>query len=167
MEVLLQEVKTTVMSIEVPIIIASIVLILFFVVRIILKRYSNNSQHLNWKAFGISVFLAPFVYLALIYAFFSYIFYEPQYDFDKEQWFADIHSRHEMKDDLVDSKILEGMSKSEIIKTIGESENNDSIEVWTYDLGMSGAGFGVQFNYLKLTFENDLVSKVEKIEIID
>ena len=155
------------MSIEVPIIIASIVLILFFIVKIILKRFSKNRQHLSWKALGISIFLAPFVYLALIYAFFSYMFYEPQYDFDKERWFADIHSRHEMRDDLIDSKILEGKSKSEIINTIGESEKKDSTDVWTYDLGMSGAGFGVQFNYLKLTFENDLVSMVEKIEIID
>jgi hypothetical protein len=32
---------------------------------------------------------------------------------------------------------------------------------------MSGAGLGWQFNYLELTFENEQVSSVKKLEIID
>ena len=42
-----------------------------------------------------------------------------------------------------------------------------STEIWTYDLGMSGAGFGWQFNSLQLTFENGKVSDVKKLEIVD
>lgn len=100
-------------------------------------------------------------------AFFSYIFYEPQYNFEKEKWFADKNARFEMRDDLVNSEILNGKSKSEIIELIGKSESNDSTEIWTYDLGMSIAGFGWQFNSLKLTFKNGKVINVQKHEIID
>jgi hypothetical protein len=100
-------------------------------------------------------------------AFFSYLFYEPQYDFEKERWFADKNARFKMRDDLVNSGILNGKSKSEIIELIGKSQSNDSTEIWTYDLGMSGAGFGWQFNSLKLTFENGKVSDVKKQEIVD
>ena len=100
-------------------------------------------------------------------AFFSYIFYEPQYNFEKEKWFADKNARFEMRDDLVNSEILNGKSKSEIIELIGKSESNDSTEIWTYDLEMSIAGFGWQCNSLKLTFKNGKVINVQKQEIID
>ena len=93
-----------------------------------------------------TLIIAPVLYLILVIVFFSYLFYEPQYDFDREKWFADKHSRFEMRDDIVDSEILKGKSKTEIIEFIGIPEFGDSTNIWTYDLGMSGAGFGWQFN---------------------
>ena len=72
-----------------------------------------------------------------------------------------------MRDDIVESEILIGKSKSEIIEFIGKPEFKDSADVWTYNLGMSGAGFGWQFNFLEVSFENGKVSKVKKNEIVD
>ena len=155
------------MSSEVPIIILIIAVPTFLILRWILKRFIQNKKTRNWTSIAGTIIIAPILYLVLVFSFFSYLFYEPQYDFDREKWFADKHSRFEMRDDIVESRILKGKSKSEIIELIGKPVSNDSTELWTYDLGMSGAGLGWQFNYLELTFENEQVSSVKKLEIID
>lgn len=72
-----------------------------------------------------------------------------------------------MRDYLVDSKILNGKTKKEVIDLIGRSRSADSTNVWTYDLGNSGAGLGWQFNDLEIKFVNDKVNTVKKIEIVD
>ncbi|WP_179377379.1 hypothetical protein [Winogradskyella wichelsiae] len=155
------------MSPEVPIIVILIGIPIFFILRWILKRFIKNKKTRNWISILGTIIIAPILYIGLVMAFFSYLFYEPQYDFKKERWFADKNARFEMRDDLVNSGILIGKSKSEIIDLIGKSESNDSTEIWTYDLGMSGAGFGWQFNSLQLTFENGKVTDVKKYEIVD
>ena len=155
------------MSPEVPIIILIIAVPTFLILRWILKRFIQNKKTRNWTSIAGTIIIAPILYLVLVFSFFSYLFYEPQYDFDREKWFADKHSRFEMRDDIVESRILKGKSKSEIIELIGKPVSNDSTELWTYDLGMSDAGLGWQFNYLELTFENEQVSSVKKLEIID
>ncbi|WP_282133637.1 hypothetical protein [Cellulophaga baltica] len=155
------------MSPVVPIIILIIAFPTFFILRWILKRFIQNKKTRNLTSIAGTIIIAPILYLILIFAFFSYLFYEPQYDFEKEKWFAYKHSRHEMRDDIVESGILKGKSQSEIIEIIGKPESNDSNDLWKYDLGMSGAGFGWQFNYLELTFENGKVTNVKKIEIVD
>jgi hypothetical protein len=155
------------MSPEVPIIILLIAVPTFLILRWILKRFIQNKKARNWTSIAGTIIIAPVLYLVLVFSFFSYLFYEPQYDFDREKWFADKHSRFEMRDDILESGILKGKSKSKIIELIGKPVSNDSTELWTYDLGMSGAGLGWQFNYLELTFENEQVSSVKKLEIID
>jgi len=155
------------MSPEVPIIILIIAIPTFFLLRWILKRFIKDTKTRNWTSVIVTIILAPILYVGLVVAFFSYLFYEPQYDFDREKWFADKHSRFEMRDDILESGILKGKSKNEIIDLIGKPDFNDSTDIWTYDLGTSGAGFGWQFNSLELTFENGKVSEVKKIEIID
>jgi hypothetical protein len=155
------------MSTEVPIIVLIISIPTFFILRWILKRFLKDRKTRNWTSVIGTIIIAPILYAGLAVAFFSYLFYEPQYDFDREKWFADKHSRFEMQDDLEESGILKGKTKSEIIEFIGKPEFTNITDIWTYDLGMSGAGFGWQFNSLELTFQNGKVTGVRKIEIVD
>ena len=155
------------MSLQSSIITLFIATVLFFILRWALKRFISNQRAKNWLAALIGIIAAPVIYTMLIYAYFSYLFYEPQFDFDRDRWLADEQKRFEMRDDIVESKILLGKTETELIELIGEPSHKDSTGIWNYNLGMSGAGFGWQFNHLELTFENARVSKVEKIEIID
>ena len=155
------------MSPEVPFIVLIIAIPTFFIFRWILKRFIKDKKTRNWSSVAGAIIIAPILYLGLVFAFFSYLFYEPQYDFDREKWFADKQARFEMRDDIVESGILNGKTKSEIIELIGDTKSADSTDIWSYDLGMSGAGLGWQFNYLQLTFENGKVSDVKKLEIVD
>lgn len=136
------------MSAEVPVIIVLIAIPTFFILGWILKRFIKNKQTRNWTLIAGTVIIAPLLYLVFVLAFFSYLSTEAQYEFNKEKWFADKHSRFEMRDDIIESKILIGKSKSEIIDLIGKPESKDTTELWKYYLGMSEAGFGVQINYL-------------------
>ena len=107
-------------------------------------------------------------YIALVSVLFFKLFApEFQKDFDKKAWTDLKELRYEMKDDLVDSKILESKTKNEVIILLGEPDRKDSTGIWTYDLGVSKAGFGWQFNDLQLHFKNEQVEKSELIEIID
>ena len=155
------------MSLQSFIIILFIAIAQFFVLRWVLKRFISNQRVKNWLAALIGIIAAPVIYTMLIYAYFSYLFYEPQFDFDRDRWLADEQKRFEMRDDIVESKILLGKTETELIELIGEPSHKDSTGIWNYNLGMSGAGFGWQFNHLEVTFENAKVSKVEKIEIKD
>ena len=154
------------MSPEVAIIILIIAIPTFFVLRWILKRFIKDRKTRNWTSIIGTIIIAPILYVGLGSAFISYLFYVPQYDFDRQKWFADKHTRFEMRDDIVENEILIGKSKSEIIDFIGNPEFGDSTKIWTYDLGISTAGFGWQFNNLELTFKNEKVKEVKKIEII-
>ena len=155
------------MSPEVPIIILILAVPTFFILRWILKKFIKVKKTRNLVSLIGTIIIAPILYVGLIIAFFSYLFHEPQYDFEKERWFAEKNERYEMRDDLINSGILNGKTKIEIIELIGNSESADSTDIWTYALGTSGAGFGWQFNSLILTFENGIVSDVKKQEIVD
>lgn len=155
------------MSIEVPIIILIIAIPTYFILKWLLKRFIVDTKALKITSIVGTIILSPLLYIGLILIFMSYLFYQPQYEFNKSKWIASKHLRYEMRDNIVESRILNGKSKSEIIELIGKSENNDSLDIWIYDLGMSGAGFGWQFNSLELSFKNGQVNNVRKIEIID
>ena len=155
------------MSLDHPIIILLIAIPSFFLLRFFLKRFIKNDKVRIWTSAIATLILGIAVYIGLVSALFSYLFYEPQLDFNKEKWDTDKKSRFEMRDDIVESEILIGKSKSEIIEFIGKPEFNDSTDVWNYNLGMSGAGLGWQFNSLEVSFENGKVSKVKKNEIVD
>ena len=72
-----------------------------------------------------------------------------------------------MKEDLIKSRLLEGKSKSEVVRIVGEPTSGDTTDVWIYDMGASSAGFGWVFHELKLIFENGQVVRVEKYEYME
>ena len=144
-------------------------IVTFFILRWIFKRLIKTDNVLRIALTWIgTVILTPIIYLGLIAIFIIVISYEPSRSFNKERWFADKFNRYEMRDDLVKSGRLKNKSKQEIVEILGlPSTVIDSLNIWDYELGMSGAGFGWQFNNLKLTFDNGYVTKVEKVEILD
>lgn len=139
----------------------------FFIIRWLIRRITKE------KTLGIlipwigTLFLTPLIYVCFVIMIFYVITYEPSRNFNKERWFSDTEKRYEMRDDIVKSKILLGKTKSEIIELIGRPGKGDSTNVWNYDLGMSGNGFGWQFNNIELTFIDNIVSDIKKIEIKD
>ncbi len=155
------------MSPEVPIIILIISIPTFLILRWISLRFFKKKKTSSWVSIIGTVIIASVLYFKLVFTVSGYLFYEPQYDFDREKWFADKHSRFEMRDDIVISGILNGKSKSEVIELIGKPESNNSSELWKYNLGMCRFRFERQLNYLELAFKKGEVYRVETIEIIE
>ena len=121
-----------------------------------------------------TVILTPIVFNILIAMVFSILFYEyhPASKFDKVKWIENSRERLEMRKDLIESKILIGKTKSEVIEILGKPENKiasemDTLNSWNYYLGNEGHGMGWKFHYLKLIFKINTVEKAELNEFID
>lgn len=157
------------LDIEIFVVCGLLVLLLYFA----LSRTIFNAQRKGRKGIRYSVITTliatPILfYIAIVSVLFFKLFApEFQKDFDRTAWTEIKELRYEMRDDLVESKILENKTKTEVVKLLGEPDRKDSTGIWTYDLGVSKAGFGWQFNDLKIHFNNDRVEETELIEIID
>jgi hypothetical protein len=58
---------------------------------------------------------------------------------------------------------LIGKSKTEVRQLLGnESDNNDSLNVWYYGLGVRPELFNIDDSYLQIEFQNDKVVDVEQ-----
>jgi hypothetical protein len=156
------------MSLEVYVINLVIAVVTFFILKRTLKKIIKADERRILITWIGTLVLTPLIYFTLIIVFFSMLFYEPTRDFDRARWLADKHKRFEMRDDIVESGLLKGKSKKQVIDLIGRPDfATDTTDRWTYDLGTSGAGFGWQFNSLLVTFDNGRVESVEKQEIVD
>ena len=156
-------------SIEVYLITALFGLITYFILRRLLRNKIADKKQRNVVVIIGTLLIAPTLYIIAAFIFITIVLFPPEFqkDFDQKTWDDLKELRFEMRDDLVDSRLLEDKKKSEVKKLLGEPDRGDSTDIWTYDLGVSGAGFGWQFNDLKVHFVNDKVNKTELIEIID
>lgn len=139
----------------------------FFTLRRILKRFIKVTKTRNWISIFASVVITPILFIGIILFYSIFLTYDKQRDFDQEKWFADTQSRFEMCDYLIESEILKGKTKSEVLELLGKPDYLNSDYLWTYYLGLSKSGFGVRLNYLQLIFENEKVSDVNKIKQFD
>lgn len=156
-------------SIEVYLITALFGLLIFFVFRRFLRnRIESKGKRILTAIIG-ALILAPIFYLITGLIFASTIISPPEYqnDFDKQRWVELKELRFEMRSDLIESEILNDKIKSEVIDLLGQPDRKDSSNFWIYDLGVSKAGFGWQYNELKINFENEQVIGAELIEVID
>lgn len=155
-------------SIEVYVINLILGIVVFFILRWGLRKFIKAEKlrlRLTWIG---TLLLTPILYVILVLFTFSMMFYEPPRNFDRARWRDDPHGRYQMRDDIIDSRILDGKNKTDIVELIGPPNfGADTCDTWEYDLGTSSKGFGWQFNTLIVTFENNRVVKVEKEEIVD
>lgn len=94
--------------------------------------------------------------------------YEKSRKFTRERWCEMPAKRYETRKNLVKSKLLMQKSKGNIKMLLDDpTSENDSLQQWVYDLGMSSAGLGFQFNTLILKFRNDTVVQADIAEYID
>ncbi len=155
-------------SIEVYVINLLIGAAVFFCFRWLFKKFIADKKRRKWTVWIATIIVTPIIYIGLVFAMIASWYHIPKRDFDKESWFLEKDLRFEMKENIVESKILEGKNQSEIIQLIGEPDWRDTVHTtWTYDLGMGGGGLGFLFHTLKVQFENDKVVKVESLEIRD
>ena len=112
----------------------------YFVLLKILKNYVAEKKQRNITSLGIAVFISPILFIIISFIYLSWFLYEPEREFDRKRWVSDPALRYEMKEDIVDNRLLEGESKKQIIELIGRPDNSDSLNVWNYDLGSSSAG---------------------------
>ena len=149
-------------------------IILFFVFKWIIGKFIFKKNLNIILSLLSTLILTPIVYYFLIISFFSILFYEyhPESKFDSIKWSENRNDRHEMRKDIIESGILLGKTKTELVELLGKPNNNfkisnDTLQNWIYNLGNEGHGFGWKFHNLNLYFKNGEVVKVENSEFID
>lgn len=82
--------------------------------------------------------------------------------FDAKVWQAEPLQRYEMVDDIIESQILSGKTKPEIIEILGQPDSklNASKDAFIYTIGDPPSFFSSQKEYLFIVFKNKRVEDV-------
>lgn len=147
--------------------------ILLFFYWLIDKKFNSRTYILSFALIFLVLF-SPVIFRVSAPIFIGIFLSENHQDreFNKESWDADISNRHEMRSDLLNSNILIGKTKAEVIDMLGQPmtriKSKDSLtETWRFNLGTESHGFGWKFNVLVLKFEYEEVIKIKTEEFID
>ncbi|NLR95082.1 hypothetical protein [Flammeovirga agarivorans] len=151
------------MSIEVPIIILILAIPIYFLCNWFLKKRNiGDRKRRKYLAIFPTILISPIAYVGLICLWFISATYYPTNDFDKQVWESNPEKRYEMSENIIDSKILIGKTKQEIIDLLGNdfySYNDNHI---AYELGFVPRLFNIDSDLLDVYFENGKVIKVDQ-----
>lgn len=149
-------------------------ILIFIIARYSFKNLFPKFKHNLLTSTITTIVLTPIISIALFELLLFAFFYEyhPDRKFNTESWTNNIQERHQMRDDILESKILLDKSKDEIAQIIGLPNNKtmvaqDTLSKWRYSLGGRGWGLGLKFYQLNIDFDNGKSSKVAVIENID
>jgi predicted histidine transporter YuiF (NhaC family) len=131
----------------------------FFLCRRLFKKFIPINRTRKIATWTATIILTPIIYLGLILLIFNS--YYKSRDFGKQQWVIDKDKRYELSDKLITSKILIGKSKAEIRQLLGdETDNQDTLNVWSFELGFKPDIGNIDPSYLHIEFKNDKVVTV-------
>ena len=151
------------MSPEVPIIIFVIAIPIYLLFNWIFRKLKIGNDK-NRKFFAIipTVIVSPLIYVGLIVIWIYSMSYYPKKDFDRSEWKSNVEARYEMSKDIIDSKILIGKTKVEIIELLGAEFYAYGDNHIAYDLGFVPGFMNIDPDYLDIYFDNGKVNKVEQ-----
>ncbi|HIU55913.1 MAG TPA: hypothetical protein IAB03_08935 [Candidatus Gallibacteroides avistercoris] len=123
--------------------------------------FRRIKQHKIW-AILCAVILAPIIYTVIIWIVLFYVNFLPERSFNQEWWLNNSNKRYEMADDIINSGMLLGKSKQEVIQLLGEDyvNNENEEQAIGYDLGLSSESPYLPDKILNIEFEGDKVVNV-------
>ncbi len=153
------------MSPEVPIIILILAIPTYFICKWIMKKIKIGNDR-NRKFFAIipTVILSPILYIGCVMIWIFSISYYPTSDFDQNQWNSNVEERYKMSKDIIESKILIGKTREEVIQLLGTDFLNNNESELTYELGFVPGLFNIDPDYLDIKLENGIVISVNQYE---
>nr|WP_321243936.1 hypothetical protein [uncultured Psychroserpens sp.] len=102
--------------------------------------------------------------VALIASFFTWVFEER---FDEKIWHSNPSRRYKMADDIIDSEIFIGMTRSEIVDILGEPVDplNNVLSLLNYKIGTPPSFSEILREELIINFVNDKAVNVFRVRI--
>ena len=97
------------------------------------------------------VFVVTFIYIADYY---------PDRDFDKQLWRTAKATRYEYSHNLIDSKMLLGDSKTEVLQLLGNDADKSQLDELRYKIGHKPGSTVVEPSYLIIDFRDDKAETV-------
>ena len=133
--------------------------ILFFLFRRALRRFNRRDI---WSAV-CAVIVSPVIYTLIILAVLFYINSASDRVFDRDWWLNNSNKRYEMAGDIINSGMLLGKTKQEVISLLGSDyvdSGNTDVSSIGYDLGFSSEAMNLPDKMLNIEFDGDKVINV-------
>ena len=151
------------MSPEVPIIILIIAIPTYFLSKWLLKKLKiGNESNRKYAAIIPTIILTPLIYLGIVIIWIFSISYYPKQDFNKEKWESNIEERYTMSKDIIESEMLIGKTKDEVIEILGAEYLTSNENNITYYLGFVPGFVSIDHDVLDIYFENGRVVLVSQ-----
>jgi len=150
------------MSIEVYFILLLLGILTFFFWRSLLKKFIKADKTRKLVTWTVTIVSTPLIYAGLIILWVLSMSYHPDHDFDKEKWFNDKEKRYELSEDIIDSEMLIGKTKTQVQQLLGNEDNAKESNNWSYYLGFRPGFFTMDPDVLSIEFKNGKVVNVEQ-----
>lgn len=150
------------MSVEVYFILLIISIPTFFIWKWLLKKFIKVDKKRKIATWIATIVTTPLIYVCLIILWLFSLTYYPNHDFNKEKWFADQEKRYELSEDIMDSEMLIGKTKTQVRQLLGDEGNMDEANNWSYYLGFRPSFFTMDPDVLDIEFKDGKVVKVEQ-----
>lgn len=121
------------------------------------RYYSYLSKLFKLPKWQLADEVGIIIFTAFIIA--TTLFYFNNWQFSSEEWARSPSKRYEIVDDLLDSEILDGKTKQEVLSILGEPYpyiNKDS-NTLIYEMGKPPAFFEEKIEFLKIVFNQGIV----------
>ena len=102
----------------------------------------------------LTLITAPFFYVIVILIWIVIIEHYPNREFDKKMWQTDKDKRYEYTHDLINSKILIGKTKNQVLQLLGDDADTSQINELGYDIGFRPKLMGIDPSYLIIDFKD-------------
>ena len=152
------------LGIEVYIINLIIAIPVFFLLRWILRKIIKNGKIQKVTTWIGTLISTPIIYIGLIILWITIMSYYPSVEFDKAKWDTDKEKRYEMSEDIIQSNMLIGLTKQEVIELLGIEENKIESNLWYYYLGFVPRFLSIDPDVLTIKFVNGKVTEVGQHE---
>ncbi|SHM49282.1 hypothetical protein [Mucilaginibacter sp. OK098] len=147
-------------SAEVYVILIVLAVPVFFIWRRIWKKRIATTSSRRITIWVLTMITTPLLYVGIVIITMLVMEYYPKRDFDRNEWLNNKDDRYEYSGDIIDSKMLIGKSKSEVIKILGDDGNEYNNNDWYYPLGFRPELGNIDPDSLEIDFKNDKVINV-------
>jgi hypothetical protein len=151
-------------GIEVYFILLALGIPTFFIWRWLFKKIIKVDKTRKIATWTATLIATPLIYIGIIMLWLFSISYYPTHDFDQEKWFANKETRYELSEDIIESEMLIGKTKSEVRQILGDEGNTDESNNWNYYLGFRPGFVIIDPDVLDIEFKDGKVVKVGQHE---
>ncbi|MDW5288770.1 hypothetical protein [Formosa sp. PL04] len=122
----------------------------------------GNESNRKFLAIIPTVILSPIIYVGLVMIWIFSISYYPTSDFNKDEWNSNVEERFKISEYIIESKILIGKTREEVIQLLGNEFITNNESELSYELGFVPGLFNIDPDYLDIKLENGIVISVNQ-----
>jgi hypothetical protein len=130
-----------------------------------MKRLNiGNIKNRKYIAIIPTLILSPIIYFGLVMIWIFSISYYPTDDFNQNEWNTNVEERYKMSEDIIESEMLIGKTRDEVIQILGNNFSSNDENRISYELGYVPGLFNIDPDYLDIKLENGIVVSVKQYE---